>query len=496
MERRILIAIIALLLTTSIVFATVYTHRYAHFNTYISQPHVWFEDPYTPNVTVYLYNYKTNAIVDITAGNLGLHLENRTGTLINLTQGQNYVLQYFNETGQGCNFYYTEEGGTISVTGNPRGGLYGGCSLIYKYPFQTPVNSSFIILMKTNDVVSPTDGIRGLSLHNTSNNYYYLAGIKNNESGWYFGIYKYNVTNPQQLPQEKGSRVLPGLKEVIITSSSSGIGSITGIWFGISFSYTLYPNGTVLLRAWLYNITGGGRLVAYVEALDYWPIYVNDFGLTVYQIRQQPSAVFQIDGFTTETIVVFKGLSYCCNVYVYDSNGAIVGWGHVNESNIVEIRLGNNALYNATIVVSCNDTTFNFTIDVLLGGDVFTVHYWFEGPILMVYTDLLNTSFTGWIRVNSVECNGLIHGVNISLVNSTTRSSNASIIQLGSSLLIYPSETSILLLTPNSTGWTANISLRAEVYPNTYCTLYTTFYYNYTSASIGGLNAVINIKTS
>jgi hypothetical protein len=102
--RRAFIAVIVLLLVASIAYATIYTQRWSYFTVNISQPHVWFEDPQYPNVVVELSNYKTSAIVNISARNMGLRLVNRTGLVYDLTQGSDYVSQYFQEYGQGCNF--------------------------------------------------------------------------------------------------------------------------------------------------------------------------------------------------------------------------------------------------------------------------------------------------------------------------------------------------------------------------------------------------------
>lgn len=487
MTRRAFIAVIVLLLVASIAYATIYTQRWSYFTVNISQPHVWFEDPQYPNVVVELSNYKTSAIVNISAGNMGVRLVYRTGLVYNLTQGSDYILQYFQEYGQGCNFYYSSDGRGIVVTGSPGGGLYGGCTLRYKYPPGVIANISFTILMKTDDTGSPIDGIRGASLWNSTSGYYYLAGIKNNATGWFFGIYKYTGTTTR----EPGGPVIPALVDTAITAR------VTGVWFSISFQQIIYPNGTVVLKAWLYNVTGGGGLVAYVERVDSSPIYSDNFGLTVYQIRNKPSAVFQIEGFTTETrVLIVKGLLFCCNVYIYDSSGGLIGSGHVNESGIVEIPLVNPAVTNATISVSCGGYTYNYTQSILLGGDVFEVYFWFEGPVLMVYTDILDTGFTGWLRLYNASCNGSIYSIKVWLVNQTATSSSINITQVDSDLLVYPDETSSIILTPRSTGWAGNVTLRAELYYNTYCTLYTYFYYNYSIGAFSWLDATMNIKGS
>jgi hypothetical protein len=303
--------------------------------------------------------------------------------------------------------------------------------------------------------------------------------------GGFFGIYKYTG----RAIREPGGPVIPALRDTRIT------GRVTGIWFSISITQTIYPNGTLIVRAWLYNVTGGGRLVAYVEAVDRSPIYADNFGLTVYQIRNQPSAVFQIIGFTTQiyTIIV-RGLTYCCYVYIYDSAGNLLGSGHVNEAGVAEIMLTNPSVGNATISVSCNGYTYNYTQHVLLGGDVYELYYWFEGPVLAVYTDILNTSFTGWLRVHSVSCSGSIYYIKVWLVNQTSTSTRVNITQVDGYLLVHPEETSLLVFTPGSTGWAGNVTLRAELYYRARCTLQVSFYFNYTSAAVGELRATLYIK--
>jgi hypothetical protein len=134
---------VTLLLVISITYATTYTRRWGYFTVNISPPPVWFEDPQYPNVVVNLSNYKTWALVNISARNMGARLVNRTWLFYNLTLGRDYVLQYFEEYGKGCSFYYTSDGSGIMVTGNPAGGLYGGCTLRYKYPPGVVANISF-----------------------------------------------------------------------------------------------------------------------------------------------------------------------------------------------------------------------------------------------------------------------------------------------------------------------------------------------------------------
>jgi len=249
--------------------------------------------------------------------------------------------------------------------------------------------------------------------------------------------------------------------------------------------------------SWLYNVTGGGQLVAYVEAVDTRPIYADNFGLTVYQIKNQPSVIFQMIGFTIEIrVVIISGLTYCCDVYIYDSAGNILGSGHANETGAAEVDLANPAVGNATISVACNRYTYNYTQHILLGGDAYEVYFWFERPILAVYTDILDASFTGWLRVHSISCNGSIYYIKIWLVNQTTTSTEISIIQVNSDLIIYPDETSLLEFTPQYNGWASNITVRGELYYSTHCTIQTSFYYNYTSAAIGELRATLNIKSN
>jgi len=85
------IALIALS-TLGVIYATTYTYRWGDFTLDISAPRVWFEDPQYPNVYVELYNYKTKALVNITAGNIGARLLNRSGVAVGLTQGRDCLL--------------------------------------------------------------------------------------------------------------------------------------------------------------------------------------------------------------------------------------------------------------------------------------------------------------------------------------------------------------------------------------------------------------------
>jgi hypothetical protein len=479
-----LIALILFSTLSFLVYASIFTYRWVSGYTSVSPPVVWFEDPKTPNASVSLYNYKTSAVVDVYARNVGLRLVGRSGVVGDL-RNSTYVNQYFELYGKGCDFQVTSDGSGIYVYGNPGGGLYGGCTLRYRYPPGTFTNVSFATLMKTTDI-TPADGIRGVSLWNSTTGYYYLAGVKNNGTGWFFGIYKYGGSTIR----EPGGPSLPALRDVRIAS-------VSGYWFAISFTVIRNPDGSVTLRAWLYNISAGGRLVAYIEVTDRTsPIYPDNFGLTVFQIRQQPSAIFQILGFTTSIyVIVVRGLVYCCSVYVYDSAGNLIGYGHANESGVAVITLTNPSALNPTVNIVCNGASYTIPLNVLLGGDMYEIFWWFEGTILMVYTNMLNYKLSEWLKVLSVSCTGSIYRVELWLRNATTSSSRIIVMQSGGNIIVYPDSTNVLVLTPSQTGWLANISMRAELYINSFCTIYTNLYYSYSPnlSTYGALDAKINI---
>jgi hypothetical protein len=275
------------------------------------------------------------------------------------------------------------------------------------------------------------------------------------------------------------------------------IASVSGYWFAISFTAIRNPDGSVTLKAWLYNISAGGRLVTYVEVTDRTsPIYPDNFGLTVFQIRQQPSAIFQILGFTTSIyVIIVRGLVYCCSVYVYDSAGNVIGYGHANESGFAVITLTNPSALNSTVNIVCNGASYTIPLNILLGGDMYEIFWWFEGTILMVYTNMLNYKLSGWLKVLSVSCTGSIYRVELWLRNATTSSSRIIVMQSGGNIVVYPDSTNVLVLTPSQTGWLANISMRTELYINSFCTIYTNFYYSYSPnlSTYGALDAKINI---
>ena len=336
--------------------------------------------------------------------------------------------------------------------------------------------------MKTDDT-GTNYGIRGVSLWSSATGYYYLAGLKNNRTGWFFGVYKYTGSTIR----EPGGPSIPALVETRVTG-------VVGSWFFITLLYSTYPDGRVLVKVWLYNVTGGGSLVAYLYEEDTSPIYSDNFGLTVYQIVNRPSAVFQLLGFTTEVYMLVRGLSYCCWVYVYDSAGNLIGSAHVNETGIAVVELANPVTRDTVIRVLCGNYEYTYRQDLLLGGDFYEVYYWFEGPALAVYTSTLDTKFTGWLRVHSASCNGSIYAIEVWLADLTTTSTRVKITKIDGDLLVYPDETSSLVFTPQPTGWAGNVTIRAELYYGAYCTLHTSFYYSYASAAIGELGAILNIR--
>jgi hypothetical protein len=481
-----LLILVTLFSTLSfLVYASVFTYRWVSGYANISPPAVWFEDPKTPNVSVSLYNYKTGAVVNVYARNTGLRLVNRSGIVGDL-RNSTYVNRYFTLIGRNCNSQVLSNGTGLYVQGNPSGGLYYGCTLGYRYPPGAFTNISFIALIKTTDTGSAY-GIRGISLWNSTTSYYYLAGIKNNKTGWFFGIYKYAGSTIKEL----GGPSLPALRDVPIANA-------TNYWFAISFTAIRNPDGSVTLKAWLYNISAGGRLVAYVEVTDKTsPIYPGNFGLTVYQIANKPSAIFQIFGFTTSIyVIIVRGLVYCCNIYVYNSTGNVIGYGHANKSGVATLTLTNPATVNSTVKVVCNGTSYTIPLSVLLGGDIYEVFWWFQGTILMVYTNMLNYRLSEWLKVLNVSCTGSIYRIELWLRNATTGSSSIAIMQSGGNIVVYPDSTSVLVSTPLQNGWLANISMRAELYMNSFCTIYTNLYYSYSPnlLTYGALDAKINVR--
>lgn len=484
-ERRALLGLTIALLSAVSVYATVFAYRGIYGNLRIDPPAVWFEDPIYPGVMVELFNNKTRANVEVRARNADMRLLYRTGVVYDM-RNETEVKMYFEEYGRGCSFSYTTDGAGIKVVGNPQGGLYGGCVLRYRYPIDA-VNLTATFVMKTDDT-GTLYGIRGAILANSTTGYYYMAGLKNNRTGWFFGIYKYTGTTVR----EPGGPSLPPLIDTRLT------GWVPGVWFSITISYIVYPNGTVVIRGWLYNVTGGGSLVAYIERVDPAPIPgLNTFGVGVYQIVNQPSAVFQMVGFTQQVnLLIVRGLGYCCQVYVYDSGGGLIGYRHVNETGIAEIELANSAVANATVKFVCGVHEFTVPLATLLGGDVYEVYFWFEGPILQVFTRVLNQSFIGWARIVSANCTRRIYYVRIGLVNQTYVSmKNATVEQLDGAVFITNPETETLIFTPSANGWSGNITSRLELYYGSECTLTLLFYYSYAPGTVSVLQSQLRAIT-
>lgn len=467
-------------LTLTIVSGTVVNLKRMDVYTMISPPVVWFEDPYYPGVYVELYNYKTRANVYVNTTKAEMRLLNRTGHVYDL-RDQYTVYTYFEQWGRGCSYYMSPDGTGIEVTGNPTGGLYGGCVLRYKYPLDI-VNLTAAFTMRTNDT-GTRYGIRGVILANATTGYYYMIGLKNNGTGWFFGIYKYTGATVR----EPGGPSLPSLRDVLLS------GYIPGIWFNIVASYIVYPNGTVAIKGWLYNVTGGGTLVASISVIDTSPIpRLNTFGVGVYQIVNQPSAVFQMVAFTQYYyVIVIRGLGYCCNIYAYDSSGALVGSTHVNETGVAEISLDTSIVSNGTITITCGGYTWRLPAPLIIGGDIYEIYFAFVGPILNIYSNATR-SFTGWLRLYKYACRGNIYYVHIGLANQTyTTMKNVTIIQYSNQLIVVSTETEMITFTPYTIGWIGNVTAKIEMYYNTTCSIILYFQYNFTAGIIG--SNVINL---
>lgn len=480
MSRKKYLMLFTLLIITISVGGSALVVRRMSTTMMVHPPIVWFEDPFYPGVLALLYNYKTRAEVYVNTTITGLRILNRTGHVYDL-RDSNTVYTYFEEWGRGCSYYITPDGARIEVTGNPTGGLYGGCVLRYRYPLDV-VNLTAAFTMKTDDT-GARYGIRGVVLANATNGYYYMIGLKNNRTGWFFGVYKYNGTTIT----EPGGPSLPALLDTGV------LGYVPGMWFNVIASYIVYPNGTIAIRAWLYNVTAGGTLVSSISVIDPVPIpRPNTFGVSVYQIINQPSAVFQMVAFTRHyNLVITRGLRYCCHVYVYDSGGMVVGNAHVNETGIAEVVLSTSIVLNGTIKVICGEHSWNIQARLLIGGDVYEIYFAFEGPILRVYTNTTN-AFTGWLVLSNYTCIGSIYIFQVGLANQTyTTRENITLLSYNETPVVTSPETERIVFAPLVTGWVGNVTARSELYYNATCTLTMRFHYNFTVAAIG--THVINL---
>lgn len=485
LPRALMAAVLAAAALVS-VLAGVFAYRFEKGVVEIAPPVVWFEDPGYGGVEVELYRHKTYAVVRVSLREAGLRLLERSGVALDLTN-PDIARGYFTElVWIGCFYSYTSDGVGIYVTGNPSLNGYSGCLLAYRdrvYPLNTTVS----FLMKTDDGGSPIDGIRGVVFLNSANRYYYMAGIKNNGTGWFFGIYKYTGATRR----EPGGPVPPTLYDVRIPAR------VTGVWFVISLQLLARPDGSLHIRAWLYNMTGGGRLVASIEAVDARPIQgLDTFGLGVYQIRNRPSAVFRMVGWSSSLeVLIVRGLAYCCDVYVYDSAGRLVGWSHVDETGVARVFLENSALADAMVRVVCDGYEYSVHSSVLLGGDVYELYLRFEGPILDVYSSL-SAPFVGKLVIMGAYCTRPIYFIELTLTNQTHVAREARIYWVSGGLVIDPSETEPLLFKPAPGARAGRVLMTAETYVLATCTLYLELHYNYSSASVyGALEALVELSS-
>lgn len=441
-----------------LVHATVWTTRSIYSNVTFSPPKVWFEDPRFPGVTVELRNSRTEANVTVKPPWIGVDLVGRSGERFDMAN-ETVVFENFEPyPTRGCSYTVIPSGSRILVTGNPAGGLYAGCVLRRRVNIGL-VNATVSFIMMTNDA-TPVDGIRGVVLFNPATGYYYMAGLKNNVTGWFFGIYQYTG----RTIREPGGPSLPPIKDV-------RIGRVAGYWFTVTFSITRLGQNA-LLKAWLYNVSQNGVLVSYIETTVSNPIPVEGYGVGVYQIRNQPSAVFQMVASTTATTVVtVRGLKYCCYVYIYDSSYNLIGWRHVNETGVVEISLENPVAVYAYMRIVCEGVEYTTSFDVIMGGDVYLAYRRFDGPVLAIHSTL-GRDFKGYVAVFDYDCSGDIYFIEIGLWNRThVTATNAKLIQVNGEVVLINPYSEELLFKPTLNQWVGNVTLKAKMHLGSVCSL-------------------------
>lgn len=469
------------IIVVSLMYAKTWSYRFVSSSTHISQPQVWFEDPRYPSVIVELRLWKTDANVTVKLNEFGVDLISRVGERFDLTN-KTTVDSYFElYPATGCSYEVTLSGVKVTVVGNPQGGLYSGCVLRRKASFSaTNITVSFI--MRTDDA-TPIDGIRGVVFFDPATGYYYMAGLKNNVTGWFFGIYQYLG----RTIREPGGPSLPPIKEV-------KVGSPAGRWFIISFSI-YFIKDTAIVKAWLYDLTLNGVLVGYVEATVSNPIPISSYGVGVYQIRNKPSAVFQMIASTTRRVaLIVSGLTYCCNVYLYDSSNNLVASAHVNETGVAELTLTNPAVINAVLKVVCNEDVYVKKLDVVLGGDVYTVYKSFEGPVLLVFS-MLNNVFEGYVTIIDFNCYGPIYYIELGLWNKTylTRL-NAKLMQIGSEIIVVNPNSETIQFTSINDQWVGNVTLRAKLHIRSFCVIKGSYVFTFNKRILGSLRIQINLS--
>lgn len=462
--------LLVVLLGATALLATVHAYRPASVTANIYPPPVWFEDPGTPGVSVSLYDSKTRAYVAVSVEpSTRLTLVERSGNIVDLR----------NETALWENFerYFTQGGritvdsiGTkIEVTGNPSGGIYGGITLAYK---QTFTNVSYIAvyatLYTTDSNSPPLYGIRGFTLINDSTRYYYMGGFKNNGS-WYYELATYKGSTMK----EPGGPALPPL-------NGSPSPAITGRWQRIC----LEANYTSSLIKASFN----GTAMA-LSSTDRDFLYPDKMGLTVYQIKNKPSAYFRLYGITTSAYATFRNLPQGSLVEVYDQRDNLVGSAPANSSGIAVVRLSPAIAENASVKVSYNSEVFWFSFDTVMGGDVYEFGQAAESVVVLSIYSSSTRPFTTWLEAASATCSGGGR-VEVNLLNRTYTSGQAIVVEGGA---IAVRATEKLWVEPGP-GWLANVTVKADLPAGSSCTIQVLQNYNISRGVIGTNSATLYVE--
>lgn len=372
---------------------------------------VWLADPQSTGVSVALSDSNTRGVVTVYLAPR-LELVSRNGTYIDLTNSTQ-VSQYFTPLwSKGCSYTVQSDGTLIVATGEPGGGLYGGCFLGYKGSFPTTGKLSVYALLYTDDSGS-IQGLRGISFYNTTNGYYYLDGFRNDKVGatdvWYYTIAKYNGTTGQQ-----------PIGIPILAESPVGA-AITGRWQSVVGVVDYTAKSTEL---W---VNGSKRLA--VSDPSYF-LYPNSFAIGTYKVSNQPTVKFKIVGVTQSSIVKFTGLDPGCAVYVYSQSGALIASGVADSSGVALLTLTPSIIPNATVKIACSSYTYTTTVNLVMGGDTYAMRRVFAGRILNILSNL-SAPFTSKLILLGTNCT--VSGSLVSLYLYNSSGSTSTPIQVSGS---------------------------------------------------------------
>lgn len=439
-SKRLLAAFVLItVIVLAALYATVFQHRELRGVFNVSAPMVWFEDPLTPGVTAILA--KSNTTANVTIGTTpDLVLTKRSALYYDTFDTNPIETRLIPYT---CTWTYNSTRGSVNITAGSRSNLtWGFWCVIVVNPAILNITSFTLegraiyvsfATYRTSLNVATNNSMSAIYLNSTAPVFYHvgynitpLTGRTGDLHGSLIGL-RTATANVILSYSYLGTLLLLEYDYLYHVSTAM---NYTG-WTATHFVNTTYTHST--------SITPANRYVPYAVGVGYWVNRTDVSGSFAFDSLlvtvDNPPWFTNITGLPDGWRVVLRNSTRgvvanvsstggLATLYVAPSLTSLAGFTYNISTDPGFI------FRNATIEIydTAGRMVYNRTFDVVLGGDLYSFRYFFNGTFLSVYSNLTRgfNSRLELVQRSAYLC-GLGFNASIGLINRSLVSTTPNI---------------------------------------------------------------------